>query len=309
MNSAENHTHVHEASGAHSHHHSLGAIKKALAVTLVFMGVEIVFGWISNSLALLGDSAHMFTDLGSLALSWFALWLASRPFSPRKSFGYQRAEIIGALVSGLLIWLLTGMLLLETFSRLGSPPPVKGTMVTIVAVLGLFVNIYALRVLHGVREHNLSSKGAYLHVVGDLVGSICAVLSGVILIRTEFYLIDPIMTLIVCGILLWSSWKLVREALEVLMEFAPRGISALQVADDLKSIAGVVSVHDLHIWSVSSRQTALSVHLISGENPREKVILAANNILHSKYAIHHTTIQVEHPSEFDSERCFDCGNG
>lgn len=300
---------AHHPSHSHHFHFSGGgtaqAISKAILITLVFMVVELVGGILSNSLALVSDAAHMLTDVGAMLLSLFACWVARKPVTPTMSFGYHRAEILGALLSGLLIWLIVGVLIYEAIVRLESPPEVKGPIVFIVASIGLAANLISMRVLKGTKNENLNVRAAYLHLMTDSLGSIGAIVAGAVLWFTQWRPIDPIITLIFSFMMLYGSWSLVKEAVEVLMESTPTHVNPLLVSQDLQGIPGVVECHDLHIWSVSINRLALSVHLVSTES--ENLLLnTANELLRDKYQILHTTIQVEHPDKFQSQRCYDC---
>ena len=301
----------------HSHHHGFGpdelgdrkvrrALTGALAVTAGFMFVEFAGGWLANSLALLSDAAHMLTDVGGLLLSLFAFWISRRPSTPTLSFGYGRAEIIGALFSGLLIWLLAGLLVFESYHRLQDPPEVKGLMVLVIATIGLVVNLVSMAFLHKARAQNLNVRGAYLHVLGDLLGSVGAMASGAVMLWTGWWLVDPIVTLVIAAIVLYSSGRLVWEAVGILLESVPKGVSHQKIQRDLESIAGVEEVHDLHVWSVGSGKAALSVHLISKDGDR--VLNEADSVLRERHGIAHTTIQVEHPDRFNRANCIDCAD-
>jgi cobalt-zinc-cadmium efflux system protein len=321
-----NHGHGHHADHEHGHGHGHGyghghghdhgpkdadsvprALRRALAVTALFMAVEFVGGWWANSLALISDAAHMLTDVGALSLSLFAWYVSRKPSSPQMSFGYQRAEILGALASGLVIWLLAGVLVFEAVSRFRSPPAVDAPVVVGVGVIGLAANLASLFFLRRGRRDNMNVRAAYLHVVADSLGSVAAILSGVVLWLTDFRLIDPIVTLAFAALILFSSWRLVRDSVNVLMESTPAGIDAEAVRAELQAIAGVREAHDLHIWTVSSGKLALSVHLVATGDPAQ-VLAQANAVLEARYRILHTTIQIEHPEQFRSERCYDCAH-
>jgi cobalt-zinc-cadmium efflux system protein len=276
-----------------------------MGITIAFMVIEAAGGPYANSLALLSDAAHMLTDVGALLLSLFAIWVARKPSTPTMSFGYARAEILGALASGLIIWLIAGLLGFEAIGRLRAPPEVNGPVVFVIAGIGLAANLLSMRVLHGAHHENMNVRAAYLHFVFDALGSVLAVISGAVLWLTNWHPIDPIVTLLLSALMLYGSWGLVRDAVGILMESTPGHLDPSKVMGDLQGIPGVKEAHDLHIWSVSSGKLALSVHLIS-ENA-ETVLAGANSLLQEKYGIVHTTIQVEHPDRFKSERCYDCG--
>ncbi|MEK6704512.1 MAG: cation diffusion facilitator family transporter [Bdellovibrionota bacterium] len=288
----------------HTDHQAPKAIGKAIVITVVFMIVELVGGWISNSLALISDGAHMLTDVGAMLLSLFALWVAKRPRTLIMSFGYHRAEILGALGSGLGIWLISGVLVYEAIERLRSPQPVQGVIVFVVASIGLIANLLSMKILHKAKQHNINVRGAYLHLFADALGSVGAIVAGLVLWLTDWRPIDPIITICFSVLMLISSWELVKEAVGILMESTPQGIDPAKVQSDLEALPLVKEVHDLHIWTVSNGRLALSVHLISAEP--ETVLTTANHLLKTKHGIIHTTIQVERPGHFSSERCYDC---
>ena len=280
------------------------AIRRALILVIVFMLVEFFGGLLANSLALISDALHMLTDSAALMLALFAFWIAGRPSTPQMSFGYHRAEILGALTSGLLIWFLTAMLVYEAILRFRVPQEVKGGLLFVIASLGLVVNLISAWMLHSAHSGSLNLRAAYLHVLGDLLGSLGAILAGLIIWVTGWSLIDPLVTFLIAGLLLYGSWKIVAEAVGVLMESTPKGIDPEEVKKALEGLDVVQEVHDLHIWTVSSRILALSTHLVS-THPAE-ALAKANHTLDTKYGINHTTIQVEHPEKFQSDRCYEC---
>ncbi len=311
MGFGHHHHHGHDHHG-HDHadhdHQEHGAIPKALiraiVVTLTFMLVELAGGYYSNSLALMSDGAHMALDAAAMIFSLFVFWMSRRPATPEMSFGYYRVEILGALASGLVIWLLAGFLIYSAFERIQSPPDVQGPVVFVIAAVGLAANLLSMRVLHKTQKDNINVRAAYLHLLTDCLGSVGAVISGAVLSFTGWNAIDPIITFVIAALMLYSSWQLVKDSVGILMESTPGSVNPGSVLKSLETIPGVQEVHDLHIWAVSSGRLALSVHLISAEG--EKVLSAANELLKAEYQIKHTTIQVEHPERFKSEQCYDC---
>ncbi len=246
----------------------------------------------------------MLTDAGGLLLSYFALWMAKRPKTLQFSFGYHRAEVLGALASGLTIWIIAGFLIYEAIQRMSAPPEVQGPLVVVVAVIGLCANLMSMRLLHGAKDQSLNLKGAYLHIFADLLGSVCAIVSGIVIWWKGWYPIDPILSLLFAGLILISSWELIRESVEILMEFAPAHLDAQKVMQSLQSLPHVTEVHDLHIWTVTSNRAALSVHVVS--TMPDQSLSAARAMLKETYGIQHSTIQVEHPENFHREDCYDC---
>ncbi|MGZ3689009.1 MAG: cation diffusion facilitator family transporter [Bdellovibrionota bacterium] len=300
------HDHAHAHGHAHHHHHhgdAPSAIVRAIGITLVFMAVELIGGWYANSLALISDGAHMLTDVGAMLLSLFAIWVSRRPSTPTMSFGYHRAEILGALVSGLSIWAISGALIYEGIQRLAAPPEVQGPVVFVIATIGLAANLLSMRMLHHAKDGNMNARAAYLHMVSDSLGSVGAIIAGAVLWATGWRPIDPIVTFLFAALMFVNSWGLIKEAVGVLMESAPSHVDPKLVQKDLEALAGIKEVHDLHIWTVASGKLALSVHLITA---MENALSKANELLKDRYSIIHTTIQVEHPDRFQSERCYDC---
>jgi cobalt-zinc-cadmium efflux system protein len=301
------HSHSHASLLGHAHSHGGGApdaVWRAITVTVIFMLIELIGGYLSNSLALISDGAHMLTDVGALLLTLFVLWLARRPTSDTMSFGYHRAEILGALASGLAIWVIAGALIYESIRRMAAPPEVNGPIVFFVSVTGLVANIISMRMLHRAQHENMNVRAAYLHVLSDLLGSVGAIIAGAVLWATHWRPIDPIVTVLFSGLMLFSSWSLIKEAVHVLMESTPSGVDAAKVRADLRGLPGVTEVHDLHIWTVSSGRLALSVHVIATET--EQLLTRVNELLRERHRIQHTTIQIEHPAHFRSENCYDC---
>jgi cobalt-zinc-cadmium efflux system protein len=309
---ATKHSHDDGHSHAHSHsNHAPEAIRRAMLVTILFMAVEAFGGWYANSLALYSDAAHMLTDIGAMLLSLFAIWVSRRPSTTRMSFGFHRAEILGALASGLTIWLLAGILVYEAVLRLNDPQEVSGSVVFVVATIGLIANLLSMKMLSHAQHDNMNAKAAYLHMFSDALGSVGAIVAGVVLYFTHWKPIDPIVTLFFAVLMLASSWQLVREAVGILMESTPPGIDSEDVMRDLHELGGVKEAHDLHIWAVSSGRYALSVHLIAqasalSNDSSHDLLNSAIEMLEKKYKIIHTTIQIEQAETFRSERCYDC---
>lgn len=304
MDERNDHHHLPHSHIGNIHSKGSTALRRAVMVTLSFMVVEFIGGYLANSLALMSDAAHMLTDSMALMLGLFAFWIAARPSTPQMTFGYHRAEILGALTSGLLIWFLTAMLVYEAIQRSVDPPQVRGGVVIVIGGIGLGANLIVAWMLHASRSDSLNVKAAYLHVLGDLLGSIGAIVSGLVIWLTGWNLIDPLITFFIAALLLYGSWHIVVEAVGVLMESAPKGIDAREVRSALEEIPSVQEVHDLHIWSVSTGVLALSVHLVSRDPSR--ALREANQLLDEQYGIHHTTLQVENPEEFQSDRCYEC---
>lgn len=279
---------------AHDHHHGHAAyLPLALAVTLLYAGVEAGAGWWAGSLALLSDAGHMLTDALALALAAAAAWAARRPPTHRLSFGLQRIEILAALGNaGFMLAVILGIAW-SALDRLLHPVPVQGMVVTAVAVVGLLVNVgVAWLLAHG--EETLNTRAALLHVLGDLLGSVAALASGLVIQFTGWTPADPLLSVLICALILASTLRLARETVHALLEGVPAGLTLQEVGRRMAGVDGVVSVHDLHIWSLSSRHAALSAHVVVrdlGEWPR--ILAALTGLLQNEFEIGHATLQPE----------------
>ena len=285
----------------HHHHHHAGqagaTLLAALALTLGVALVEALAGWWSGSLALLGDAGHMLTDATALGMAALAAWIARRPPSPRHSYGLGRAEVVAALLNALFMVAVVAGIAVAAVQRLSAPQPVNGVVVTVVAALGLAVNVVVALVLSR-GEQSLNTRGALLHVMGDLLGSVAALISGVVVSYTGWTTIDPILSLFICALILHSSLGLLRETLHTLMEGVPFGISLPEVGREMSTMAGVRSVHDLHIWSLDGERVALSAHvLVDDLGQWESVLAGLQSMLAERYAIGHVTLQPESVSK------------
>lgn len=281
----------------HAHHHShTGAshvLWLALALTLGFAGVEAAAGWWAGSLALLGDAGHMVTDSAALGLAALAAWLARRPPSVRHSYGLGRMEVVAALINGVFMLAVVAGIVSAAVQRLQSPQPVSGELVGLVAALGLILNITVLLLLSR-GERTLNTRGALLHVMGDLLGSVAALLAGVVVTLTGWTPIDPILSLLICALILVSSLRLLRDGLHVIMEGVPRELSLPEVGRAMAAVDGVSSVHDLHIWTLSSGHVALSAHVVLEDpGPWQGVLRELSGMLEARFAIDHATLQPE----------------
>ncbi len=265
----------------------------ALMLTLGYAVVEAVAGWISGSLALLGDAGHMLTDGLSLAIAAFAAWLAQRPPSTRHSYGLGRAELLAALLNALFMIAIVVAITSAAVDRLMTPRPVAGEAVAIVAVIGLLINLAVIWQLTRA-ERNINVRGALLHVLGDLLGSVAALIAGVVITVTGWTPIDPILSLVIVALILFSSLRLLRDALHLLLDGVPHGIDLPAVGRALAELEGVIEVHDLHIWRLSAERTALSAHLVIDKPQHwQQRLAAAQALLRETFAIDHATLQPE----------------
>lgn len=278
----------------HSHDHGSGrALRWALLITLAFAGVEFVVGWWGGSLALMADAGHMLTDSTSLGLAAFAAWVATRPADAIHSWGHGRAEIVAALVNGTAMLALVAIIVINAIDRFQNPVEVKGIAVLIVAAIGLGVNLAVLKVLHG-GEENLNVRGAMLHVIGDLLGSVAALASGAIILLTGWTPIDPILSLLICSLIVVAAIRLLKSTLSIIMEGVPRRIELEDVRGAMLADEAIVDVHDLHIWQISSERIALSAHVVVHDLERWPALLARTNaMLLERFRIDHPTLQCE----------------
>ena len=292
----------------HEHHHSLpGSSQSArkhallwpLLITLGFALVEAVGGWLTGSLALLGDAGHMFSDSVALGLAWLGAWIASKPASQRYSFGLIRAEVIVAMLNGLIMLAVVAFIVFEAVQRLYAPKPVLGGEVMLIAAIGMIVNIVVARQLHQ-DQHSINSRAALLHVMGDLLGSVAAIAAGAIIYFTGWMPIDPILSIFISTLILFATVNLLRQVLGVLMESVPPHIEIETVSQALTALPLVQEVHSVHIWALSSEITALSAHVVLADMQSWRMVLEdMRAILHERFAIDHVTLQPETTSISD----------
>ena len=268
-------------------------LRQALYLNLGYMFVEAAGGFITGSMALLSDAIHMLTDVGAITLALFASWLAQRPKDGRRTYGYLRAEIIGALLNGVLLMLLCGFILVEAFNRIGNPHPIAGGPVLIIATLGLLVNLGSALMIRRQSHGNLNMQGAYLHMILDAIGSIGAMVAGGVILLTGWTPVDAIVSVLIAGLILLGAWRLVREATGVLLEMAPPHVDMDGVLDDLRSIANLSEVHDLHVWTLTSGFVALSGHGVLDDPTQHQRVLDEIRGLMEQRGIGHVTFQLE----------------
>lgn len=296
------HAHAHDHARAHAHGHAHGHphehaasrhLPLALALTLGFAAVEALAGWWAGSLALLGDAAHMLTDALALGLAAVAARVALRPVSHRHSYGLRRVEALAALANSLLMLAVVGGLIWHAAERLLDPRPVAGDTVVLVALGGLVLNL-AVAWLLTRGEGDLNTRGALLHVLGDLLGSVAALASGLVIQFSGWMAIDPLLTMLICGLILFSTLSLLRQVIHTLLEGVPDNLSLPEVGHAMAAIVGVRSVHDLHIWSLDSHRTALSAHIVLDDAGRWPGVLEAERtLLRTRFGIEHVTLQAE----------------
>lgn len=269
-------------------------LKLAMAITGVYFAAEVIGGFLTNSLALLSDAGHMFSDIAALAMSLFAFQMARRPATMKRTYGYHRLEILAALINGLSLWLIVGVIFTAAYNRFFDPPEVQSEGMLIVASLGLAVNIAAGVILYGSHHESLNIHGAFLHVLGDALGSLGAIFAGLVMVFTGWYLADPLVSVFIGLLILYSSWNLIRESVSILMQSVPTGIDLEEVRMAIERIQGVQKVHDLHVWAVTSGIFTLSAHAVTdGNEDFHRVLNEIEGMLRDRFRIEHTTIQLE----------------
>ena len=291
------HSHGHDDCGHHGHSYS-ATNRKRLLVTLVlaaaYMVAEVVGGLISNSLALLADAGHMFSDVASLALSVFAIWIADRPAGSQRTFGYYRAEILAALVNGTTLVAVSFFIVYEAWHRFSDPPEVQGGLMMWIAVGGLVINLFGLAALHGGKDHNLNVRGAWLHVLSDALGSVAAIVAGLLIQNFGWYIADPIISAVISLLVIVSAWRLLSDSVRVLMQAAPANVDVPSLQAALIETPGVVDVHDLHVWTITSGMDSVSCHIVSdGSLPYDRILQSVRDVVIEKFSIDHVTIQIE----------------
>lgn len=265
-----------------------------LRVTLIFFLIEVIGGWLTGSLALLADAGHLLGDAGALLVALFAMRLVHRPVTTAKTYGYHRAEILAALFNGLLLWLIAGLIWHEAFHRLQAPPPVRGLGMTAVAATGLLANLFNYALLASSDRRNLNIRAAVLHLLGDILGSVGALVAGLLVWLTGWTLADPIVGLLIGGLILVTSWGVVKDSINVLMESTPKDVDLPAIMTALGTIRGLNEVHDVHAWSLRSGVHALTLHGVIGEEADDAAILSEmTRLLADRFNIRHTTIQLD----------------
>jgi cobalt-zinc-cadmium efflux system protein len=260
---------------------------------------EVVGGLWTNSLALLADAGHMFSDAAALGLSFFALWIAEKPPDARRTYGYYRTEILAALANGAALVAVAVLILIEAYARFFNTPEVLGAPMMAIAFGGLAVNLLSLAILSSARDASLNLRGAWLHVLSDSLGSVGAISAGVLIWAFRWYWVDPAISALIGLLIVYSSWRLLTESVSVLMESAPRAVDVDMVRDALFGVPGVHSVHDLHVWTITSGMDSLSAHVVVADgHPAVPLLTEIRRLLASRFGIHHVTIQIE-PENFE----------
>lgn len=292
MGAGHNHGHAHGGSAGSRN-------KKRLAITLglvtLYMVVEVVGGLLTNSLALLADAGHMLSDAGALALSLFAIWIAQKPATSKHTYGYYRTEILAALANGATLVAISIYIFIEAYQRFDEPPEVQGALMMGIAVGGLLINLIGLWILNAGKGESLNVRGAWLHVLSDALGSVGAIVAGGLIWVFGWNWADPAASVTIGLLVLYSSWALLKETVAVLMEGTPGHIDVDEVRNTIREIPGVCSVHDLHVWTITSGLVSLSAHVCVEDGwLGQRILRAIRDPLHDRFGIDHVTIQLEH---------------
>ena len=279
----------------HHHDHAKGSLKTALIISAGFMVAEFIGALYTNSLALLADSGHMLTDVAALSLSLFAIRFATRRATPRMTYGFYRVEILAALVNGVFLVLVSIYIFYEAFIRFKNPEAVKADWMLIVAVIGLIANASSAWLLFGKHHENLNIRGAFFHVLTDAIGSMGAILASIAILVSGYVLADPLISIVVAVLILWSSWIVIRDAVDILLEGTPAHINIVSLREELGRVDGVGSVHDLHVWTLTSGVLAMSCHIVAENDSYNRTDLLArvNGLAKEQFHIDHSTIQIE----------------
>ncbi|MCY7271922.1 MAG: cation diffusion facilitator family transporter [Sphingomonas bacterium] len=308
--------HNHAGHDHGGHHHNGGsnfgrAFIIGIILNLTFVVIETIYGFAANSMALLADAGHNLSDVLGLVVAYVGVLLVKRRPSPRFSYGLKKSSILAALINALLLLVAVGAIIAEAIQRLIEPEPSNGSTVMAVAAVGIVINgLTALMFARG-RKGDLNIRGAYLHMVADAAVSAAVVVAGVAILLTGERWIDPVISLVVAGVILWGTWGLLAEATSMTLAGTPRNIESAQVARALEKLPGVVGTHHLHIWSLSTTETAMTVHLQVGDDiDRDRILRQANAYVHQLFGIDHSTIQVECAAPASGEDCpgDDCGH-
>ncbi len=291
------HNHQH-----HGHAHGAGGNRASgrkrlawtLALTVTYMFAEVVGGYLADSLALLADAGHMFSDAAALGLSLFASWISQRPPTSQLTYGYHRAEILAALANGATLIAISVLIFIEAARRLSEPEPVAGMLMMSVAAGGLVINVIGLTILHSGKDANLNVRGAWLHLLTDALGSVAALSAGGLILAFGWYWADPVASIAIGVLVIYSSWDLVKQAIAILMQSTPSHLNLDAVRAAMSEVPGVSEIHDLHVWTITSGMESLSAHavLLPGQE-HQAALESLRVVLHDRFGIEHVTIQID----------------
>ncbi len=293
--------HTHDQSGSkapHSHGDARNLDRKKLFIVLAlsgsFMVIEFLAGLYTKSLALMADAGHMLGDVAALGLASFAIWLSAKPAGPSRTYGFHRSEILAALANSVILVVISIFVLLEAFQRFSQPPEVQSTTMLIVASLAICINLFSMRLLSQNSSNSLNTRAALMEVASDLLASVGVILAAIVIMISKWYLIDPIVSCVLALFILWRTWGLLKESIDILMESAPDHVNLDEMSNKIMKIEGVVSVHDLHVWTITSGMIAMSGHVKFANSKEPELLLAqVQELLKKDYAISHSTIQLE----------------
>jgi len=267
----------------------------SLGITASFFALELAGGLLTNSLALLTDAWHMLNDVFALAFSLVAAWIAQRPVTARKTYGYYRAEILAAFMQGIFLWVLVLFTFYEAIQRIQQPTEVMSLGMLVIATFGLLANVFSAMILSKFKEESLNTKGAFLHVIADVLGSIGAVFAGLLMFLTSWYQVDALISIAICVLILYSSGKIIRESINVLLEAVPSHIDLDAIERKILQVHGVKSIHDLHVWCITpTKMCIMSAHVVAEESADKKGLMQIIvHLLKEEFGVDHTTIQLE----------------
>jgi len=274
-------------------------LRIVLIVTAAYFVTELIGGYYTNSLALFSDAVHLLTDLAAIVLSLFALWISARPAQAGKTYGYLRAEILGALLNGLFLWVLVAFLFFEAVRRIHEPEQVRGLGVMAVAAAGLLVNSFSAWFTYQGGESSgsgMALRATFLHVVSDLIGSMGVLVAGALIYFTHWHLADSLVSMFIGLLVLYGSWGLIREGVDILMEAVPTNVNLDDLRQELLGVTGTEEVHDLHVWCLTAREYALSAHAVVNEQADSDKVLSDMSVVLARFNIHHMTVQLERDS-------------
>lgn len=312
MGAGHQHHHPHGHSHGHGHAHgpagpdTMRRLTITLALQVAYLGAEVVGGYMANSLALLADAGHMLSDVAALALSLFAVWIARRPATDRRTYGFYRTEILAALANAAALIAISLYIFVEAWRRLQAPQPVEGVLVMWIALGGLLVNVVGAWLLHAGSRHSLNLRGAWLHLLTDALGNVGVIAGGLLVWAFGWVWADPAVSVLIGALVIWSSWHLLRDSVGVLLEGTPPHIDVEAVRAALLEVPDVEAVHDLHVWTITSGLEALSCHVVVGARDERRfsgeILADVHHVLHQRFGLHHLTVQIE-PRGFKELDC------
>lgn len=284
---------------SHNHTHGIEAgskLKYSIFVALAILVAEVSGGLFSNSLALLSDAGHVLADIMALGLSWYGVRQAERPSDSRMTFGYHRIGVLVAIANATTIFIIAGVVLFEAYRRFQQPPEVASQLMIIVAVLGLSANIFVTLWLRRDQQHNINIRSVFWHAAGDALASMGVIIGGAVILITDQYWVDPLVSVLISLIILWSAWNILREGLRVILEATPRDVDVIAMIDAVKQVPGVKDMHDVHVWSITPELRAMNGHVLIEDistSEAEEIRAKIERVIREQFRVGHTTIQME----------------